>query len=288
MEQKALTPAAMAEKAAAERKKLNLTEAELAGMKPQDFRLLVRAGEWTGHTMGACRGFVQTNMAIIPRDYAFEFLLFCYRNPKVCSVIDITTPGDPHPKGVSPEADLRTDLPGYRVFRKGKLIAEPNDIRDYWQDDLVAFLFSATVVNDWLLEQSNVQFRYIGSYTTNIQCVPAGRFKGPMVASCRLFKSNSDAIRAIQVTSRNPAAHGGPVHIGNPAAIGIKDLYYTWSGVRPDFPPPEPDEMPMFWGNGVTTQTKEAVKEANLPLMITHLARHMFITDKRVEELTVL
>ena len=139
MDQRSLHPSALAERVREEMKKLNLTEADMAIMKPQDFRRLIKTGEWTGQTTGACHGFVQTNLAIVPKEYAFDFLLYCYRNPKVCSLIDVTAPGDPHPPLVAPQADIRTDLPGYRVFRNGKAIAEPNDIRDYWRDDLVSF-----------------------------------------------------------------------------------------------------------------------------------------------------
>jgi uncharacterized protein YcsI (UPF0317 family) len=100
-----------------------------------------------------------------------------------------------------------------------------------------------------------------------------------MVVSMRpvLLESVS---RAILVTGRYPRAHGAPVHVGDPAAIGIRDL------TRPDFgdaPRIEAGEVPVFWACGVTPQ---AVAQATkVELMITHSPGHMFITDLRDEDL---
>ncbi|GAI18747.1 unnamed protein product, partial [marine sediment metagenome] len=258
---------------------------ELAAMSPKEFRGIVRRGEWGERSEGACRNYVVSNLAIVPKDYAFEFLLFCNRNPRPCPVIDVTEPGDPHPKLVAPEADLRTDLPKYRVFKDGQVIDEPIDITNYWRDDLVAFLLGCSHSFDWALRAANIHYRKIGAHTTTIPCLPAGRFHGPMQVSCRLVKSY-DASRAVQISSRYPFAHGAPVHIGDPAAIGIKDLY------KPDRPKPlkkpitplEPDEVAMFWGCGVTPQI--VAVEAKVSFMITHFPGHMFITDRLLEELT--
>ena len=106
-------------------------KSKLAEMNPKEFRNLIRRGEFTDVTAVACRGYVQANVAIVSKDYAFDFLLFCHRNPQAFYVIDVTEPGDPHPKLVAPEVDLRTDLPRYRVFQDGELIEEPTDIIKY-------------------------------------------------------------------------------------------------------------------------------------------------------------
>ncbi len=270
------------------------TDSQLGAMNPAEFRSLVRQGEWTtstdlyrGRDISACRGYADANLAIVPKDYAFEFLLFCQRNPRPCAVLDVTEPGDPHPKLVAPEADLRTDVPRYRVFQDGEIIDEPIDILKYWREDLVAFLIGSSTSFDWSLLAANVQFSQIGAFTTNIQCVPTGRFHGPMVVSARLLKTSYDAVRAVQISSRHLAVHGPPVHIGDPAAIGIKDLY------QPDvFAFPEPatpqqrNEVVMFWGCGVTPQA--AALESKIPFMITHSPSHMFKTDRLSEELTTL
>jgi len=266
--------------------KVDYSEEELLTMNPKDFRRIVRRGEWTGPNINVCRGYAMANLAIVPKDYSFEFLLFCLRNPQPCGLLDVTEPGDPHPRQVAPEADLRTDLPKYRVFKDGELLDEPTDIIKYWQDDLVAFLIGCSVSFDWALQAANVQFRLIGAYKSTIQCVPAGRFHGPMVVSCRFVKNGHDAVRAVQISSRMRSTHGPPVYIGDPFTIGIKDLY------QPDFypftpaAPQMPDEIAMYWGCGITPQT--VAMESKVPFMITHCGGHMFFTDKLSEELAIL
>lgn len=267
--------------------KPSLSENDLADMRPREFRDLVRRGEWTKVDINACRGYAQANLAIIPKTYAFEFLLFCHRNPNPCPVIDVTDPGEYHPQFLAPEADLRTDLPRYRVFKNGELIDEPIDIIQYWNEDLVAFLIGCSVNFDSSLRAANVQYRCIGDYTTNIQCVPAGSFHGPMVVSTRLFKTSHDAVRAIQITSRNLAAHGPPVYIGNPNDIGIKDIYHPdMFSFHEHIEPIEPNEIIMSWGCGVTPQTVALISK--IPFMISHCPGHMFVTDKLSEGLAVL
>lgn len=268
--------------------KESISSEVLLAMKPREFRDLVRRGEWTEGTEGEiCRNYVQANLVAIPKEYAFEFLLFCHRNPQPCPVIDVTDPGDPHPKLMAPEADLRTDIPQYRVFKGGKVIAEPTDVKDYWRDDLVAFLLGCSYSFDWALIAASVQYRFLGAYSTNIQCIPAGRFHGSMLVSCRSMKRGYDAVRAIQISSRHLPSHGPPVHIGDHALIGIKDIRH------PDIfaplgvvTPPEPDEVAMYWGTGITPQT--VAMESKIPFMITHYPSHMFITDRLSEETAIL
>jgi len=263
-----------------------LTQAEVTTMSPKEFRQFVRRKEWIRRTEFVCRGYVQANLAIVPKEYAFDFLLFCNRNPRPCPLLDVTEPGDPRPKLMAPEADLRTDLPKYCVYENGKLVAEPTDVTNYWRDDLVSFLLGCSFSFEWALQAANVRSRLIGTYIGNIRCVPAGRFSGPMAISCRLIKGSHDAVRAVQISSRYTAAHGPPVHIGDPRLIGIKDIMHSavWT---PDYPvpPQERDEIPMFWGCGVTPQM--VALESRLPLMIAHCPGHMFITDRLGEEMAV-
>lgn len=262
----------------------------LANMSPADFRALIRQGRWTTFwrvgDIIPCRGYAVANLAVVPKDYAFEFLLFCQRNPQPCPVIDVTEPGDPHPKLMAPEADLRTDLPRYRVFQDGKLVDEPIDVIKYWRDDLIAFLIGCSGNLEWLLKAANIQYRFVGVYISNIQCVPAGRFHGPMVVTTRFFKTSHDAIRAIQISSRFPLAHGAPVHIGDPVAIGIKDVCQSDFVFGRSIFPEQPDEIALHWGCGITPQ--EVALESKIPFMITHKGSHMFVTDRVAEELTVL
>lgn len=262
---------------------------ELAAMSPKEFRDLCRRGEWTepisGIRSGAARGYAIVNLAIVPSNIAFEFLMFCNRNPRPCPVLEVTEPGNPHPTMTAPEADLRTDLPKYRVFKDGQMIDEPIDITNYWRDDLVAFLIGCSLSFDWVLKAANIQYRLTGSYWSNIQCVPAGSFHGNMQVSTRLVKGTQDAVRAVQISSRYPLFHGPPVHFGDPAAIGIKDLYRPTVD-RGFIAPQEPDEIAMHWGCGITPQL--VAIESKVPFLISHSPGCLFVTDRRVEEFATL
>jgi len=267
--------------------KMSYSIAEVQAMTPPDFRRVVRQNQWLEYTDDCCRGYAQANLVVIPSEMASEFLLFCQRNPKPCPVLDVTERGNPHPMLVAPEADLRTDLGKYRVFREGKVIDEPTDIIKYWRDDLVAFLIGCSVSFDWSLKASNISYRYIGDYTTNIQCFPAGRFHGPMVVSCRLFDGAHNAIRAIQISSRYPNVHGAPIGIGDPKALGIKNLYHPeWTGADKTIAPQKASEVALYWGCGCTPQL--VAMESKVPFMITHLPGYMFITDKFSEDFAVI
>src|SRR3954449_10467385 len=103
-------------------------------------RRACRSGELTGPTPGLALGHVHANLVIVPRDLAFDFLLFCQRNPRPCPLLDVTEAGSPVPALCAPDADLRTDVPRYRVFRRGELVDEPADLRGLWQPDSVGFL----------------------------------------------------------------------------------------------------------------------------------------------------
>lgn len=255
-------------------------------MNPQEFRNIVRRGEWTGDILDKCQGYASTNLVIVPKDYAFAFILFCLRNPQPCPLVDVTEPGSPHPLGVAPDADLRSDLARYRVFKDGHIVDEPTDINDYWRGDLVAFLLGSIGSIDGALEAANVQYRRTGAYTTNIQCIPSGPFHGPIVVSGKLFKSTHDAIRGIQISSRMPIANGPPVHIGNPSVIGIKDICQPEVFLSESITPQEPEEIAVFWATAVTAQA--VAIEAKIPFMITHYPAHTFVTDKLSEEMAVI
>ena len=263
-----------------------ISKTDVMAMPPKELRQAIRRGEWAEPTAGLCAGYVQSNLAIVPKDVAFEFFLFCFRNWQACPLIDVTEPGDPHPRLVAPEADLRTDLPKYRVFKDGKLVDEPTDIQKYWQDDMVAFLIGCSWGFEGALRASNVQFRTLGDFTTNIPLVPGGRFSGPMAVSMRLFKTSNDAVRAVQISSRYVPEHGAPVFIGEPEDIGIKDIYHADLYPHHDVYPRQAGEIAMFWGCGITPQL--TALKAKLPIMITHKGGHMLVTDKVAAEMTVL
>ncbi|MER3397848.1 MAG: putative hydro-lyase [Chloroflexota bacterium] len=246
---------------------------------PAEARALIRSGAWTGPTSGLAMGYVQANLVVVPKEYAFDFLRFCVRNPKPCPLLEVTEPGSPEPVNVAPGADLRTDLPRYRVFRHGEVIDEPTDISAYWRPDLVAFLLGCSFTFEAALLRAGVPVRHIecgctvSMYITNRECKPAGAFSGPLVVSMRPVPA-ADVARAVQITAQYPLAHGSPVHVGDPTSLGIADLG------RPDFGDPveiRPGEVPVFWACGVTPQL--ALARARPDLAITHYPAHMFITD---------
>jgi uncharacterized protein YcsI (UPF0317 family) len=246
-----------------------------------DVREACRNGELSGPTPGLALGYVQTNLVILPKDWAFDFLLFCQRNPKPCPILDVTEAGDPVPRTVAPTANLKTDLPAYRIWRNGELIEEPNDISRYWQPDLVSFLIGCSFTFENALLAAQVPVRHIElninvpMYKTSIACRGGGRFSGPLVVSMRPLTPEL-AIKATRICSRFARAHGSPIHLGDPAAIGIKDI------TKPDFGDPVPiekGEVPVFWACGVTPQA--ALMQARPPFAITHKPGHMFLTDLR-------
>jgi uncharacterized protein YcsI (UPF0317 family) len=244
-----------------------------------------REGQWTRPTPGLAPGFVQANLVVVPRELAFDFLLFCQRNPKPCPLLDVTEPGSAEPVHVAPGADLRTDLPAYRIYRNGELSAEPTDLLPHWREDLVGFLLGCSFTFESALLQAGVPVRHIEQscnvpmYRTNIPLRPAGVFRGSMVVSMRPL-TPAQAIRATQVCARFPRAHGVPVHLGDPAVIGIRDLD------KPDFGDPvqvKSDEVPVFWACGVTPQA--VAMHVRPPFLITHKPGHMFLTDLRDTDL---
>src|SRR5262249_17234290 len=107
-------------------------------------RALARSGSLTGPTCGLAPGHLQANLVVLPESLASDFLRFCRRNPKPCPILAVTGPGATDPGALAPGADLRTDLPRYRVYRHGVLVDEPLDIQSYWRADLVAFLLGCS------------------------------------------------------------------------------------------------------------------------------------------------
>jgi uncharacterized protein YcsI (UPF0317 family) len=259
---------------------------DMAAMSPSELRSMIRKKEWSRPTSGMAKGYTQTNLAILKKDFAFEFLLFCLRNPKPCPIIDVTEPGSFIPRLAAPDADLRTDIPKYRIYRHGQLTDEVTDIVNDWEDDMVAFLIGCSFTFEHPLMNNGIPIRHIeedcnvSMYKTNIPCVKAGRFEGPMVVSMRPIPEK-DVVRAVQVTSRFPAVHGAPVQIGNPESLGI-DINKPDFGDRVTI---KEGEVPVFWACGVTPQA--VAMQTKPELMITHAPGHMFITDLRDEQFGV-
>jgi uncharacterized protein YcsI (UPF0317 family) len=255
-------------------------------MTGRELRLLARSGELNGPTCGLAPGYVQANVVILPRALAADFWLFCERNPKPCPVLEVTEPGSPTPRRFAPDADLRTDVPRYRVYVRGQLVREVTDIRPLWRDDLVAFLLGCSFTFEEAMQRAGLPVRHVEEgrnvpmYRTSIPCAPAGLFRGPLVVSMRPL-TPAQLVRAVEITARYPCAHGTPVHAGDPTAIGIATLEH------PDFGDPvtvRPGEVPVFWACGVTPQL--ALVDAKPELAITHSPGCMFVTDVRADEVS--
>ena len=267
---------------AAQRKTANIPQTGEAA------RLAIRNGEWDGPTSGMAPGYVQGNLAILPAKLASDFMRFCQLNPKPCPLLAVGAPGDPHLPTLGQDLDIRTDLCRNKVFRNGELIDEPTDITSHWRDDLVIFALGCSFSFEDALMQDGMELRHITNcttvpmYRTNVPTTAAGPFHGPLVVSMRPLKP-ADAIRAVQITTRFPAVHGAPVHLGMPEQIGIKDI------MKPDYgdPPEMKDgEMPVFWACGVTPQSVVATVKPEF--CITHYPGCMLVTDRKNSEFAIM
>ncbi len=244
---------------------------------PSAARAAYRSG-LVAPTSGHAPGHTQANLVILPQDWAWDMLLFGQRNPRPVPLLDVTDAGSPH-TDLAPGADLRTDLPLYRVWRDGELVEEVPEITGLWREDLVAFLIGCSFSFEQALLDAGVpvrnieQGRNVAMYRTNRQCRPAGRLSGELVVSMRPVPGDLVPV-AVQVTGRMPQVHGAPVHVGAPEGLGIADLD------RPDFGESiqaQDGDVPVFWACGVTPQA--ALMASRPPFAITHAPGHMFVTD---------
>lgn len=250
-----------------------------ANVAPSEVRKLIREGKITGQTSGMCDGYAQANLCILPKEYAYDFLLFTQRNPRSCPVLEVSDVGRRTLSYIAKDADIARDFPKYRIYKNGELTEEVTDLEKYWQKDFVAFFIGCSFSFEFALLEADIPVRHIEEgknvpmFRTNIPCKSAGVFSGNMVVSMRPMLAK-DAIKATAITSSMPRVHGAPVHIGDPKQIGIKDIY------SPDFGEAvtvKEGEIPVFWPCGVTPQA--AIMASRPSLAITHAPGHMFITD---------
>ena len=250
-----------------------------SGCDARQVRRFIRAGGHVSHTSGLTPGRVQGNVVILPEALAHDFARYCQRNPKPCPVLAISERGSPHLPELGDDLDIRSDVPRYRVWRHGELVAEPTDITDLWREDLVTFVLGCSFSFEQALLEAAIPLRHLEEgknvpmYRSHIETAPAGCFEGPLVVSMRPLTAQN-AIRAVQITSRFPNVHGAPVHLGDPAAIEIRDL------ARPDYGESVSvlaHELPVFWACGVTPQA--AIERARPELCITHAPGAMLVTD---------
>jgi uncharacterized protein YcsI (UPF0317 family) len=245
---------------------------------PRELRERFRRGSEALPTAGLAAGFVQANVVMLPREAAFDFLLFCQRNPKPCPIVEVLEAGCHEPSS-APGADLRTDVPRYRVYRQGELADEPRDVRALWRDDMVSFLLGCSFSFEAAMLDAGLPVRHlergcnVPMFRTSRMCAPAGRFAGPLVVTMRPIPA-ALVTQTVLLSAQFPHAHGAPVQIGDPASLGIADLS------RPDYGDPVPireGEVPVFWACGVTPQAVAVA--SRIELCITHVPGYMFITD---------
>lgn len=253
---------------------------EFGILESQRIRQDIRDGRITGTSRGLAPGFVQCNLAIMPKAFAFDFMLYCQHNQRACPVLEVTNTGDPVPHKLAPDADLRTDCARYSVFVDGERQADVTDIKDIWRDDLVSFLIGSGITFDAALERAGVptdRNRWV--LRTNRPTELAGPFRGDLIVTMR-WLTPAQAITAVQVSSRFPFNHGAPIHIGDPSAIGADLANPMFGGPVPPLPA---GQIAVFWACGVTPQS--AAEAAKLPLFIVHAAAHSFITDLPADQL---
>ncbi|XME01380.1 putative hydro-lyase [Lachnospiraceae bacterium C1.1] len=248
-------------------------------MKPSEVRKLIRSEEITGQTSGMCAGYAQANLVILPKKYAYDFLLFTQRNPRSCPLLEVSDTGSRSLSFLAEDADIAKDIPKYRIYENGELKEEMTDVSGIWRDDLVSFLIGCSFSFESELLEADVPVRQIEMncnvpmYNTNIKCSPAGVFSGNMVVSMRPIPHEL-VVKAAEITAAMPRVHGAPVHIGYPEAIGIKDINKVDYGDSVEI---RDGEVPVFWPCGVTPQA--VVMNSKPDFCITHAPGHMFITD---------
>ncbi len=254
-------------------------------MQPNDVREYIKSGKITGPTSGMCPGYAQANLVVLPKEYAYDFLLFTQRNPKSCPVLEVSEEGNRFLEKIAKGADIATDIPKYRVYENGVMTGEYTSVEKFWRDDLVSFLIGCSFSFESELLDAGIEVRHISMgcnvpmYITNIECEPAGIFNGKMVVSMRPI-SYEQIVKAVTVSGQMPKVHGTPIHIGDPSAIGISDIS------NPDFGDAveiRDGEVPVFWCCGVTPQS--VVMNVKPSFCITHAPGHMLITDVKNVEL---
>lgn len=257
----------------------SVSYAELLGAKAAEVRAAIRSGAYQGHTAGLAAGKLQCNLAILPEQYALDFLRFCQRNPKPCPIVGVSDSGDPTLPTLGHNIDIRTDVSKYRVFRDGVFSEEVTDISAHWAGDLVTVALGCSFTFENALLRHGIPVRHIESgknvpmFRSNIDLVPAGKFAGQMVVTMRPIPQ-AQVAQATEISRRYPQAHGAPIAVGDPAQIGISDLSQPDWG---DAVQINPGEVPVYWACGVTPQN--VLLDAGLPLCITHSPGHMLIAD---------
>lgn len=258
---------------------------QMIKMTSTEARLQIRQGLYEGHTAGIASGMVQGNVVILPREYAKDFLKFCLSNPKPCPLIAVSETGVSALPELGNNIDIRTDISRYNVYENGELKCQRTDIQDLWSDGFVSFVIGCSFSFEEALLAANLSLRHVDQnrtvpmYRTKMQTVSSGPFRGEVVVSMRPYMP-SDAVKAMEITSAFPKAHGSPLSLGATSRMGIKNILYPeWGDAVEIFD----GEIPVFWACGVTTQV--AIQNASPSICITHAPGSMLITDVPIHEI---
>jgi uncharacterized protein YcsI (UPF0317 family) len=263
-----------------------LSKEDLVGLGPAEVRGHIRSGAYRGDSWAVAPGFAQTAMVALPREAALDFMIFAQRNPGPCPLLEVTEPGSASPEQLAPGADLRTDLGKYRVYSDGECVAEPGDVSEHWTDDMMAFVIGCTGSFEHHMVDAGISLDYLGDgkvvpvYVTDRDCEAAGSLHGPLAVSMRPIRTD-ELVRTIELTSRFPAFHGAPIHVGDPDALGV-DIDDPAYGDRVEV---KANEVPVFWACSVTPQL--VALESHVDSMITNYPSFMFITDTPTEQMAV-
>ncbi|WP_386172261.1 putative hydro-lyase [Sulfitobacter sp. R86518] len=256
-----------------------VSHSDLKSSSAELVRAAIRSGSYQGHTAGLAAGKLQCNLAILPEEFALDFLRFCQRNPKPCPVVGIGDTGNPKLTTLGNDIDICRDVSKYRIFCDGVLGSEVTDISDIWTDDLVSVALGCSFTFENALLRNDIPVRHIEAgrnvpmYRTNVDLTPAGPFAGQMVVTMRPIPEGQVA-QAKAISGKFPQAHGSPIAVGDPAQIGIADLSKPDWG---DAVEVKAGEVPVYWACGVTPQN--VLLDARLPICITHSPGHMLISD---------
>ena len=248
-------------------------------MTPKELRTAVAKGEFRRPTSGFCAGHVQANLVVLPKSHAEDFRRFCQNNPKPCPLLEVVGPGSHTTGRIADNADLLDTIPEYRVWKDGKVVETLPDINALYTKDLVFFLLGCSFSFEQALMEAGIRLRHVDEdvnvsmYNTDIPLDPSGPFSGNMVVSMRPIH-HSRVVDSCCITHRFPDVHGGPVHIGYPEMIGIKNIHKPDYGDAVEI---KADEIPVFWACGVTPQN--VLASARLPFAVTHSPGYMFVAD---------
>ena len=254
---------------------------QMLSATPREARHLIRSGAYAAPTSGLCPGYAQANLIVLPREQAYDFLLFAQRNPKPCPLLEVTEVGAREATICATDCDIATDFPRYRIYEHGEMVAEVTDVSEYWRDDLVSFVigcsfsFESELIEAGIEIRHNTMGRNVPMYLTGVDCIPAGSMSGKMVMSMRPIR-HDQIVKAVQLSGAIPKVHGAPMHIGDPAAIGVRDIAHPEFGDPVDI---YEGEVPVFWACGVTPQA--VVMNSKPPFAITHAPGCMLITDTK-------